>query len=145
MPADYENLHGLSKHPRTDSGRWQDIELGMGWADSQRSSAGPAQLIFDNLEVRLYESPQLTIQNTSPSGHPGFVAAHLWSIRPGKRAKCERPTGPGPRLLVGNQSRAKRGKRAGFGQDAVLPGTLGALRGWDARLVSGPRHSASVL
>lgn len=45
-----------------------NVELGMAWADSQRASVGLAQVIFDNLEVRLYESPQLTIQNTSPSG-----------------------------------------------------------------------------
>jgi hypothetical protein len=74
----------------------QAIELGMGWADSQRSSAGPAQVIFDNLEVRLYESPQLTIRNNPQSGvlisWPLTVGAFVPESAPGVGG----PWGPVP-------------------------------------------------
>ncbi len=39
------------------------VSLGMGWFNPLSASQGAAQVIYDNLEVSQYESPQLTIQN----------------------------------------------------------------------------------
>jgi hypothetical protein len=39
-----------------------NLELGMCWADPQQASAGLVEVVFDNLEVRLYEWPALSIQ-----------------------------------------------------------------------------------
>jgi hypothetical protein len=39
-----------------------DVELTLQWANSQAAPQPPAEVIFDNLEVWQYESPQLAIQ-----------------------------------------------------------------------------------
>lgn len=39
------------------------VELTLTWVNPERAPQPAAQVIFDNLEVRQYESPQLTIQN----------------------------------------------------------------------------------
>ena len=40
-----------------------DVELTLTWVNSQAAPQPPAEVIFDNLEVWQYESPQLAIQN----------------------------------------------------------------------------------
>jgi hypothetical protein len=40
-----------------------DVELTLTWVNSQAAPPPPAEVIFDNLEVWQYESPQLAIQN----------------------------------------------------------------------------------
>lgn len=46
------------------------VELGMAWGNTQHGSVGPATATFDNLEVKQYESPELTIQRAAVLSWP---------------------------------------------------------------------------
>jgi hypothetical protein len=59
------------------------VELGMGWVNPLSSSQGAAQVIYDNLEVWRYQTPQLDIQNAVVLSWPVTAAQFVVESAPG--------------------------------------------------------------
>jgi hypothetical protein len=69
------------------------VELAMTWSDPQQAPQHPAQVIFDNLEVWQYESPQMAIQK-------GVVLS--WPLSQGQFVLVSAPSVDGPWAPVPN-------------------------------------------
>jgi hypothetical protein len=72
------------------------IELGMGWFNPLSASQGAAQVIYDNLEVWQYQTPQLNIQNAVVLSWPVTAAQFVVESAPGVNGPWE--TVPDPWL-----------------------------------------------
>jgi hypothetical protein len=60
-----------------------DVELTLTWVNSQAAPRPPAEVIFDNLEVWQYESPQLAIQNAVVLSWPVTQGEFVLESAPG--------------------------------------------------------------
>jgi hypothetical protein len=58
------------------------VELGMGWLNPLSPSQGAAQVIYDNLEVWQYQTPQLNIQNAVVLSWPVTAAQFVVESAP---------------------------------------------------------------
>jgi hypothetical protein len=65
------------------------VELGMGWLNPLSPSQGAAQVIYDNLEVWQYQTPQLNIQNAVVLSWPVTAAQFAVESAPGVNGPWE--------------------------------------------------------
>jgi hypothetical protein len=65
------------------------VELAMTWSDPQQAPQHPAQVIYDNLEVWQYQTPQLNIQNAVVLSRPATAAQFVVESAPGVNGPWE--------------------------------------------------------